>query len=109
MKDFAKKFYHSKKWQDCRNAYISERNKTDGGLCEECKEAPGYIVHHRVLLNEHNIDNTEITLNFKNLKFVCKNCHDKEEIHPFGNNKASRCVFTADGGVFQAPPQKNKN
>ena len=39
MKDFAKKFYKSQAWQDCRKAYIAKRMQIDGGLCEECHDA----------------------------------------------------------------------
>ena len=31
-RDFAKKFYSSKQWQDCRNEYM----KCAGYLCEDC-------------------------------------------------------------------------
>ena len=76
-KDFAKSFYRSKDWEQCRRSYIDARIMTDGGLCEECKQALGYIVHHVVTLDSNNINDSKISLNHKKLKYVCKSCHDK--------------------------------
>ena len=45
--EWAKAFYRSKRWLKCRNAYIKARILADGGLCEECHDKPGYLVHHR--------------------------------------------------------------
>ena len=54
-KEFAKPFYKSVRWQRCRDAYIKSVN----GLCENClvkgKIVPGYIVHHKIELDEINI------------------------------------------------------
>lgn len=96
-KEFAKKFYKSKAWQKCRASYISQRIAVDGGLCETCHEKPGYIVHHKILLTPSNIDDPDITLNFCNLKYDCKDCHDKEEIHEFHKQKKLQCTFANDG------------
>ena len=77
-KEWARSFYNSKAWQDCRESYIAEVN----GLCERCLEKdivkPGYIVHHIDHLTPQNINNPEVTLNFDNLELVCKECHDDE-------------------------------
>ncbi len=86
-KNFALVFYHSEKWKRCRNAYIQERLLVDGGLCEECHKEHGYIVHHTIILNAKNINNPEITLNPKHLKYVCKTCHDNYEGHGVGKKK----------------------
>lgn len=76
-KEYAKKFYSSKKWQDCRNGYAAMR----GHLCENCLRQgvykPGVIVHHVEELTPMNIDNPEITLNWNNLELLCRECHDK--------------------------------
>ena len=52
------------------------------GICERCKAKgilrPGKIVHHKIKLNKYNIGNREITLGFKNLEYVCKDCHEAE-------------------------------
>lgn len=74
---FAKAFYKSKAWLNCREAYI----KSQRGLCEEClKEGrltPAEIVHHKVELTPENINDPNISLNFDNLEAVCHACHDK--------------------------------
>ena len=97
MQDFANRFYKSRRWRDCRRAYIAKRLLIDGGLCEECREAPGFIVHHRVKLTPENINNPSIALNHSLLAYVCKDCHDDYDGH--GLNKAKRliCDFAADG------------
>ena len=102
MKDFAKKFYTSKKWRRCRSAYIAERIKQDGGLCEVCGERTGYIVHHKINLDSSNINKPEIALNHNNLMYVCKDCHDRFEDHFLDRRRtrpvpARRLVFDDDG------------
>ena len=79
MKTFARKFYSSKKWKRARAAYVTERIKVDGGVCERCKKKPGEEVHHIEALTPGNISNPIITLNPKNFLFVCRDCHF--EIH----------------------------
>jgi len=75
-KPYAKKFYNSKQWINCRASYIS----TVHGLCERCleddKHVPGYIVDHVVEITPSNIDDVEITLNHDNLQYLCLNCHN---------------------------------
>lgn len=77
-KDFAEKFYKSKKWQKTREAYF----KSKRGLCERCLAkgliVPGEIVHHRQWLTPDNIHDPNITLNWDNLEVVCRECHSKE-------------------------------
>lgn len=77
MRDFAVQFYKSKQWKKTRELYIS----SVGGLCEICerngKIVPGEIVHHKTPLSPENINDLDITLNFKNLCLVCRDCHSK--------------------------------
>ena len=77
-KPFAKRFYSSKAWKDCRASYISSVNH----LCERCiadnKMVTGYIVHHKIVLTPLNIDNPNVTLNHEHLEYLCKQCHDQE-------------------------------
>ncbi|SKA89644.1 HNH endonuclease [Clostridium sp. USBA 49] len=91
-KEFAKKFYKSKEWEACRQSYI----KFVFGLCERCGK-PGYIVHHKIELNSSNINNPNITLNWDNLEYLCRDCHNKE--HNFGRHKVS---YTREGLMFNA-------
>ncbi len=99
-KDFARPFYNSKKWKQCKTAYKVERILIDGGLCESCKEKLGYIVHHTVRLTPENINNPEITLNHKLLKYDCKDCHDSEEVHQFIKKAKCKCFFDKNGQPF---------
>lgn len=77
MRDFAKGFYKSKAWQDCRNAYA----KSVSNLCENClKEGiyrKGEIVHHKIHIEPDTIGNPEVTLNWNNLELLCRDCHAK--------------------------------
>jgi len=86
--EFAKKFYNSKAWRECRASYIISVNH----LCEHClrdgKHVPGYIVHHIKHLSPLNINNPDITLNHDNLEYVCKECH--EVIHYGKPKRATR-------------------
>ena len=76
-KEFAKKFYSSKAWQDCRNEYMKHAHF----LCENCLRKgiykPAAIVHHIEELTPMNIDKPEIALGFDNLEAVCRECHDE--------------------------------
>lgn len=78
MREFAKAFYKSKRWQSTRLAYL----KSVGGLCERCLKKglyrPAVIVHHKVYLDENTINNPEITLSWDNLEAVCRECHEDE-------------------------------
>lgn len=78
MKTYAEWFYKSNAWKECRKAYA----KSKGNLCERCYAKglynPGVIVHHRVYLNEQNINNPNIALGWDNLELLCRDCHAKE-------------------------------
>ena len=78
MKEYAKAFYTSRAWANCRRAYKASR----GGLCERCLAKglynPGVIVHHKVYLTPENIGDPNVSLNWANLELVCRSCHDAE-------------------------------
>lgn len=95
--EWAKAFYRSKRWLKCRDAYIKNRTLADGGLCEECHDRPGYIVHHRKPLNQETIKNPEIALNHRFLEYVCKDCHDMFDGHGIGRGSIPLCRFNEDG------------
>lgn len=114
-KEWAKSFYRSKKWIKCRNTYIKTRIMADGGLCEECHNQPGYIVHHKVILTKENILDPEVSLNYGLMEYVCKECHDLFEGHGFRKQEKPVCIFDADGQPLSLreidkdilPPEKN--
>lgn len=74
-KEFAESFYKSKVWQNCRASYI----KSVGGLCEDCMKKGiirnGEIVHHIKHIDKNNINDVTVTLDWSNLRYVCRNCH----------------------------------
>lgn len=73
MKPWAERFYKSKAWRDCRNAFIIYKH----GLCERCGR-PGKIVHHRDYLTPENIHDPNVSLSWDNLELVCQDCHNEE-------------------------------
>ncbi len=99
-KEYAKKFYKSKAWKQCRESYISKIH----GLCERCqlkgKITPGYIVHHKEYITPKNINNPMIALNHDNLEYVCLDCHNKEHI---GYSEITRddVEFDSEGNLIK--------
>ena len=90
-------FYKTKAWQNCRDGYM----RSVGGLCERCLAkgliVPAEIIHHKIHLNENNINDPSVALNFANLEAVCRVCHG--ELH----GKAKRYTIAADGSVTGRP------
>lgn len=99
-KDWAKSFYRSKSWLDCRDSYISKRMQIDGGLCEVCHKRQGVIVHHIEALTPKNITNPWVTLAHDNLSYECKVCHDQHEGHGIKNKSEWLAKFDADGNPY---------
>lgn len=81
MQPWAARFYASGRWKKCRAGYIKFRRTIDGGLCEECRDKPGYIVHHKRALTPDNITDPDVSLSYSNLEYVCKDCHDQFDGH----------------------------
>ncbi|MCT2535701.1 HNH endonuclease [Aquibacillus koreensis] len=73
MKPYAKQFYKSKAWRQCRDAYFICQH----GLCERCGD-PGLIVHHKEYITPSNINDLDITLNHDNLDLLCQTCLNQE-------------------------------
>ena len=94
LKPFARGFYNSKAWQDCRNAYFVSQH----GLCEKCQCA-GKIVHHKVGLTPENINDPTITLNWENLELLCQECHN--QVHFACEAVVGDLAFDADGNLVQ--------
>lgn len=97
--DWAKKFYRSKRWRECRRAYIIKVH----GLCDICKSkgeyTPGWIVHHKVYLTESNINDPSISLNHNNLIYVCEKCHNRE--HFASKVVREDLMFDTDGNLIK--------
>jgi 5-methylcytosine-specific restriction enzyme A len=98
VKPFARRFYKSKAWRDCRDAYFISQH----GLCERCS-SPGKIVHHTVYLTPENIQDPMVALNHDLLELHCQDCHNKEH-HSNGEDVvAEGLVFNELGELIQAP------
>lgn len=99
-REFSKSFYNSKAWKRAREAYIHSKF----GLCERCGCPNSKQVHHKVYLNENNINNPNVTLNFDNLELLCDICHQKEH-----NEKYSPTMwgmeFDENGELIQIDTQ----
>lgn len=84
-KDYARKFYSSAAWKNCRTSYA----KKVGGLCERCKAkgliVPGEIVHHKIHLSPENLSDPNIALAHDNLELVCRECHS--EVHEMNKRR----------------------
>ena len=78
MRSVDRSFYKSAAWEKCRAGYI----KYCGGLCERCLKkglvVPGYIVHHKIHLTPENVTDPSISLSYKNLEYLCLDCHNAE-------------------------------
>ena len=83
-KGWAKPFYNSKGWINCRKSFISYRITIDGGICEHCQKDLGYIVDHIEELTPENISNPNMALSYNNLQYLCLSCHNKKT---FGNGE----------------------
>lgn len=85
MKEFARAFYQSPAWKNCRKAYAKSRR----GLCERCLDRdvvrPGVIVHHLVHITPENVGDPDVVLNWNNLQLVCRDCH--AELHSGRENR----------------------
>ena len=92
-------FYSSTAWKRCRAAY----KQKVGGLCEDCLEkglyTPAALVHHMIPVDESNMNDPSITLNFDNLRAVCRFCHAKRH----GARQGQRYFCDRDGHVTILP------
>ena len=108
-KPWEKKLLNRKAWEKCRTGFISERIRIDGGMCQVCRKNLGYIVHHKIHLTPENINNPEITLNWDNLSYECKDCHDQHEGHGVKRTVSTVCAFDLDGNPIGIYPEFEGN
>ena len=94
-KEYAKKFYKSKAWRECRASYITKVH----GLCERCK-VPGKILHHKKYITPDNINDPNITLNHDNLEFVCAACHNIEHHEKYSSVRYG-LEFDTEGNLIR--------
>lgn len=96
-----KQFYKSMAWRRARDAYIQYRKAIDGGICEVCGQEIGKIVHHKIWLNDINVNDPEISLSFNNFRYECQTCHNKEK-DPEKNRTQGRCNYGPNGEIIRA-------
>ena len=103
-REFAKAFYKSKAWIQCRASYISYVH----GLCERCnssgKIVPGLILHHKIKLTPSNINDPMIALNHEHLEYLCLECHNITHSNNKEHAIAEGLLFTTDGDIVALPP-----
>ena len=102
-------FYNSKLWKQVRQSVWIKQNL----LCSICGK-PVYvdgiseylpkgqrrtgIVHHKIWLDNNNINDDNITINEDNLIGVCKECH--EEIHHANMSCRKDLKFDEEGNII---------
>lgn len=72
--EWSKPFYNSAAWKYQRAAVLKrDRYRcTESGCYRTAEE-----VHHIIELTEQNINDTKISLNMKNLRSLCGDCHKR--------------------------------
>lgn len=101
VSDKRKKFYDSAMWKRTKRAvYIRAK-----GCCEICGN-PGTEVHHKIELDDQNVDDPKIALGMDNLILLCTQCHNKQRHRR--NGAGNRCTFDADGNVTIEGGSKNQ-
>lgn len=99
--EVAKKFYNSTAWKKCREAYIP----TVHGLCEHCLakgyEEPGHILDHIVEIDINNINDTDITLSWNNLQYLCMSCHNKKTFKKYDEPVREGFGFDSEGNLIE--------
>lgn len=96
MQPWARRFYNSKAWRECRDAYFASQY----GLCERCG-GPGLIVHHKIVLTPANINDPNVTFNWENLELLCLECHNREH---GGASTADGLMFDEHGNLVRQYP-----
>ncbi len=106
MKEYAKDFYKSRKWQKISRLYMERKNY----VCERCGQLAS-ICHHRIHLTPLNIHDTKISLSSDNLEALCQKCHNKEHGYfKIGESKKCNAIFDENGemiGMRESEEVKN--
>lgn len=99
---FARKFYNSKAWKQCRDTYKQSVN----GLCERCLKHGKYVlgdeVHHKIHISPSNINDPSVTLSWDNLELLCISCHQTH--HHRKPIEDDGICFDEKGMIVYVPP-----
>lgn len=107
-------FYRSKEWGACKEQVLQERIKKDGTIiCEHCgkpiikgfnpnanNNAGAIVFHHKIYLNNLNVNDASISINPDNIAILHWACHN--EVHQRfgfsgGNNRPEKKVYIIVG------------
>lgn len=87
--------YHTVAWRRLRRYYYTRVH----GICERCGK-PGDIVHHKIPIDESNVNDPSITLSVSNLELLCHSCHNRE--HKLSVDSVREdVVFDESGNLIQ--------
>ncbi|NMD90787.1 HNH endonuclease [Staphylococcus hominis] len=93
-RSISRSFYRSNRWKKCKNAYMQSQNY----ICERCGNLAD-ICHHKIWLNESNVDDPMMTYNWDNLEALCIDCHNKEH---FGSKSIDdELMFDEKGNIIK--------
>ena len=95
MKEYAKDFYKSRKWQKTSRLYMERKNY----VCERCGQ-PASICHHRIHLTPLNIRDTKISLSINNLEALCQECHNREHGYFKSDESKDNAIFNMNGEMI---------
>lgn len=87
-------FYHTLKWRKLRQMCIERA----GGVCEECGANAGTIAHHKVWVNDSNVNDDSVVWSIDNLECVCPDCHAK--IHAKARSTVDGYAFDDEGNII---------
>lgn len=89
-------FYNSQAWIKCRNGYMQSQHY----VCERCGGI-ATICHHKTYLNNENVHDPNISLNWDLLEALCHTCHGVEH---GGGIIQEGLTFDAQGNIKKVIP-----
>ena len=98
-KEWAKSFYNSKAWRNCRREVL----RRDLYTCHDCY-GRAQEIHHIIELTPENITDETIALNPDNLMSLCHDCHNKRTAGDIGDITEGYC-FDEEGMVIRISPR----
>lgn len=80
--------------------YVSPDRVVPVRMCERCfaqgRLTPAKVVHHKIWLNQDNIDDPHIALSYDNFQRLCQDCH--AAVHK--KEEEMRVTFDENGNVI---------
>lgn len=112
--DNTAQFYRSDDWANCKTQVLYQRIRSDGiVVCEHCgkpivkgfnpnekNNKAAMVFHHKIFLNNSNVNDASISINPDNIAILHWNCHN--EVHgrfgfSGGNNIVEKKVYIITG------------